>query len=377
MRLLPCANPTALTAPRQCSYGRARARAPRRRRRRLPAALPAPRLRVDPAAGTAPPAPAAAADALRADGPGLRGRRRQRARQRSHASTAASRWASASSSPGASSTRTGGPCATRWSRSGRPTPPGATPTRATSTAPLDPNFTGAGRCLTDDDGRYRFVTIKPGAYPWQNHGNAWRPAHIHFSVFGRAVRERLVTQMYFPGDPLFAVDPIFQSVPRRGARERIVSPLRPRPDRARVGARLPLRHRARRRPRPTPLESGMTMSLLRTPSQTVGPFFHVRPLRRSGRASSWSSGSPARSGSRAASSTARARPCPTAGRDLAGRRRRAATTPASAGGAARPTTPATTPSRPSSPAPCGSRTGAPRRPTSACCASRAACSSRS
>ncbi|MBX6381785.1 MAG: protocatechuate 3,4-dioxygenase subunit beta [Microbispora sp.] len=90
-------------------------------------------------------------------------------------------------------------------------------------APLDPNFTGAGRCLTDDEGRYRFVTIKPGAYPWRNHPNAWRPAHIHFSVFGRAFTQRLVTQMYFPGDPLLPFDPIFQSVPDPAARERLVS----------------------------------------------------------------------------------------------------------------------------------------------------------
>jgi protocatechuate 3,4-dioxygenase beta subunit len=79
-------------------------------------------------------------------------------------------------------------------------------------APIDPNFTGAGRCLTDDDGSYRFVTVKPGAYPWGNHENAWRPAHIHFSVFGRLFMQRLVTQMYFPGDPLFAYDPIFNAV---------------------------------------------------------------------------------------------------------------------------------------------------------------------
>ncbi len=90
-------------------------------------------------------------------------------------------------------------------------------------APLDPNFTGAGRCLTDDEGRYRFVTIKPGAYPWQNHENAWRPAHIHFSVFGRAFTSRLVTQMYFPDDPLFDYDPIFQSVRDPKARERMIS----------------------------------------------------------------------------------------------------------------------------------------------------------
>jgi protocatechuate 3,4-dioxygenase beta subunit len=90
-------------------------------------------------------------------------------------------------------------------------------------APLDPNFGGAGRALTDDDGVYRFTTIKPGAYPWKNHPNAWRPAHIHFSVFGRAFTNRLVTQMYFPGDPLFDADPIFNSVRDPQARERLVS----------------------------------------------------------------------------------------------------------------------------------------------------------
>jgi protocatechuate 3,4-dioxygenase beta subunit len=90
-------------------------------------------------------------------------------------------------------------------------------------APLDANFTGAGRCLTDDEGHYRFVTVKPGAYPWRNHPNAWRPNHIHFSVFGRAVTERLVTQMYFPGDPLFPYDPIFNSVRDEKARERLIA----------------------------------------------------------------------------------------------------------------------------------------------------------
>jgi protocatechuate 3,4-dioxygenase beta subunit len=90
-------------------------------------------------------------------------------------------------------------------------------------APLDPNFTGAGRCLTDSEGRYRFVTVKPGAYPWGNHHNAWRPAHIHFSLFGPAFRTRLITQMYFPGDPLFEYDPIFQSVRDQKARRRLIS----------------------------------------------------------------------------------------------------------------------------------------------------------
>jgi protocatechuate 3,4-dioxygenase, beta subunit len=93
----------------------------------------------------------------------------------------------------------------------------------THDAPLDPNFTGAGRALTDDEGRYRFVTIKPGIYPWPNHPNAWRPAHIHVSVFGRAFTERLITQMYFPDDPLFPFDPIFNSVSDPKARERMVS----------------------------------------------------------------------------------------------------------------------------------------------------------
>ena len=90
-------------------------------------------------------------------------------------------------------------------------------------APLDPNFTGCGRTLTDDEGRYRFITIKPGAYPWGNHYNAWRPAHIHFSLFGPAFATRLVTQMYFPGDPLLAFDPIFNSTPDEKARYRMVS----------------------------------------------------------------------------------------------------------------------------------------------------------
>jgi protocatechuate 3,4-dioxygenase, beta subunit len=90
-------------------------------------------------------------------------------------------------------------------------------------APIDPNFTGAGRTITGNDGEYQFVTIKPGAYPWRNHPNAWRPAHIHFSLFGSSFLTRLVTQMYFPGDPLFAYDPIFQSIPDERARERLVS----------------------------------------------------------------------------------------------------------------------------------------------------------
>jgi protocatechuate 3,4-dioxygenase beta subunit len=90
-------------------------------------------------------------------------------------------------------------------------------------APLDPNFSGVGRALTDDEGRYRFITIKPGAYPWGNHPNAWRAQHIHFSLHGRALPQRLVTQMYFPGDPLFYQDPIFDSGLDERARNRMIS----------------------------------------------------------------------------------------------------------------------------------------------------------
>ena len=90
-------------------------------------------------------------------------------------------------------------------------------------APLDPNFTGSGRALTNEKGEYQFLTILPGAYPWRNTYNAWRPAHIHFSVFGPAFATRLVTQMYFPGDPLLALDPIYNSVPDPAARLRLIS----------------------------------------------------------------------------------------------------------------------------------------------------------
>ncbi len=89
-------------------------------------------------------------------------------------------------------------------------------------APIDPNFLGSGRCITDDSGHYRFYSIKPGAYPWPNHRNAWRPSHIHFSLFGPSFATRLVTQMYFPGDPLLDFDPIFQGAPD-GARENLIA----------------------------------------------------------------------------------------------------------------------------------------------------------
>jgi protocatechuate 3,4-dioxygenase, beta subunit len=90
-------------------------------------------------------------------------------------------------------------------------------------SPIDPNFTGVGRCLTTDDGSYRFTTIKPGPYPWKNHRNAWRPAHIHFSLFGTEFTQRMITQMYFPGDPLFPLDPILQTVVDAEARDRLVA----------------------------------------------------------------------------------------------------------------------------------------------------------
>jgi protocatechuate 3,4-dioxygenase, beta subunit len=90
-------------------------------------------------------------------------------------------------------------------------------------APVDPNFSGAGRTLTDAEGRYRFTTIRPGEYPWRNHYNAWRPAHIHFSLFGPAFATRIVTQMYFPGDPLLPYDPMFMCVPDEKARNRLIS----------------------------------------------------------------------------------------------------------------------------------------------------------
>jgi protocatechuate 3,4-dioxygenase beta subunit len=90
-------------------------------------------------------------------------------------------------------------------------------------APLDPHFAGIGRVVTDEHGAYRFMTVKPGAYPWRNHHNAWRPNHIHFSLFGPSFATRLITQMYFPGDPLLALDPIYNSVPDHSARERLIA----------------------------------------------------------------------------------------------------------------------------------------------------------
>ena len=131
--------------------------------------------------------------------------------------------------------------------------------------------------MTDADGRYRFMTIKPGAYPWRNHPNAWRPAHIHFSLFGTSFLSRLVTQMYFPNDPLFPHDPIFNSIPDERARQRLISRFDLDLDRAGMGARLPLRHRPAR-PRLDAVRSSAHERHgprpIATSSQTVGPFFH-------------------------------------------------------------------------------------------------------
>ena len=144
-------------------------------------------------------------------------------------------------------------------------------------APIDPNFTGVGRCLTGEDGSYRFLTIKPGPYPWRNHLNAWRPAHIHFSLFGTDFTQRLVTQMYFPGDPLFEFDPIFQAVLDEQAQRRLIATYDHELTRPEIhtGYRwdIVLTGTAR-----TWTERGgrlVTGRRLRaeTPGQTVGPFF--------------------------------------------------------------------------------------------------------
>ncbi len=114
-------------------------------------------------------------------------------------------------------------------------------------APLDPNFKGAGRALTDDQGRYRFVTIKPGAYPWRNHANAWRPAHIHFSLFGRSFSQRLITQMYFPGRPVVPAGSDLQLHPGPEGPRAPHLALRPLRDRPGMGAGVPLGHRPGKR----------------------------------------------------------------------------------------------------------------------------------
>ena len=201
----------------------------------------------------------------------------ERARPRPDArSTRASRSASGSSSSG-----------TLLDEDGRPLPGAlieiwqANAAGATTTivdqhpAPLDPNFSGAGRCLTDAEGRYRFVTIKPGAYPWGNHENAWRPAHIHFSVFGSQFTQRLVTQMYFPGDPLFAYDPIFTSVRDPKARELLVSRFDIETTQPEWALALRLGHRPRPRRERHDADGERAMTLPKTASQTVGPYYTI------------------------------------------------------------------------------------------------------
>ena len=139
-------------------------------------------------------------------------------------STPVSRSANGSSSTAAYSMRTSAPSPRRSSRCGRRNAAGRYAHAVdTHDAPLDANFSGAGRILTDAEGHFRFTTVKPGAYPWQNHDNAWRPPHVHFSVFGRSFLTRLVTQMYFPGDPLLRYDPIFNAIPSERARQRLVA----------------------------------------------------------------------------------------------------------------------------------------------------------
>ena len=150
---------------------------------------------------------------------------------------------------------------------------------ATAGRAPDPNFTGAGRCLTDADGTYRFTTIRPGAYPWRNSPNAWRPAHLHFSLFGRSFTQRLVTQMYFPDDPLFFQDPIYNSVPER-SRHALIATY----DHDTTTAEWALGFRfdmVLRGPDRTPFEDRCGGGRMTddpptlTPSQTVGPFLHL------------------------------------------------------------------------------------------------------
>ena len=169
-------------------------------------------------------------------------------------------------------------------------------------APLDPNFSGAGRTITDNEGRYRFVTIRPGAYPWKNHHNAWRPAHIHFSLFGTSFLTRLITQMYFPGDPLLPHDPIFNSIPDERARERLIAGFSLDVTEPEWALGYHLRHRAAWLA--SHADGGVTWRAV-TPFQTVGPFFDfglefaggdIVALRRRGRPRTSSSSGSVRDG---------------------------------------------------------------------------------
>ena len=252
-------------------------------------------------------------------------------------------------------------------------------------APLDPNFSGVGRCVTDSEGRYRFVTIKPGAYPWRNHPNAWRPAHIHFSLFGRAFTQRLVTQMYFPGDPLFEYDPIFNSIPDPKARQRLISRFDlnlTEPDWA-LGYEWDIVLRGSAGDR---LRGAAGSGLALTPSQTVGPYLAI--------GLPWPDGPTVVPEGTPGAITITGRlldgegaPIPDgADRDVAGRpgrpvrasgrpaRRASGTAPRSAASAAaRPPRTAATASSPSGPARCPARTAAGRPRTWTCRCSPAAC----
>ena len=177
-----------------------------------------PRVPVDRAAGS-PPGPGTASSGFASlRRPRVRHGRRSSARRRPHRrGTADLPRDSASTSRVVCSAPTSGRSRASWWKSGSATPPAVTPRRRSASRSTRPALSRCGRCLTDAEGGYRFITIRPGAYPWGNHRNAWRPAHVHFSVFGRTFAERLITQMYFPGDPLLDFDPIFQAVrdPRR------------------------------------------------------------------------------------------------------------------------------------------------------------------
>jgi len=155
-----------------------------------------------------------------------------------------------------------------WQANARPLQPRARSARRAAR----PNFTGTGRTVTDAEGWYQFQTIKPGAYPWGNHHNAWRPAHIHFSLFGPSVLTRLVTQMYFPGDPLLEYDPIYNCVPDTSAKQRLIAtfdlekPFLPMPS-ATAGTSSCAAA--------TPRRWRNEMSLYATTSHTVGPYYHI------------------------------------------------------------------------------------------------------
>ena len=288
----------------------------------------------------------------------------------SRSAPTARRSGSGSSYRAACSTAPAGRSPARWWRSGRPTRRAATATAATSgRARSTRTSPAAGGALTDADGRYRFTTIKPGAYPWGNHPNAWRPAHIHFSVFGWAFTQRLVTQMYFPDDPLFSQDPIFNSIARPGGAPAARRPLRPRRDRGAVGARVPLRHR-RARPRRHAVRGGPAMmSRQLTPSQTVGPFLHLA-LADPALATPVAADDPGALRSPVRSSTARATRCPTRVVETgSGAARSPGCATEVTGGVVGAHPPTGRRGRPSA--------GRPRRRTSSCPCSPAACSTAS